>query len=100
MNHSTIGAWLCKKWCMPDEIVQCVEYHQNPSRGEEDYLRIISITHLANILVRKVFSGYGGDPLVLELEDGVLDRLRLSEKDVENGEVFLKEGKEQIESMV
>jgi len=99
-NHVTIGEWLTRKWKMPEEIIQCVKYHPNPKGAGEEHARLVSIVHLSNLATRKLFVGYGGDPLILEPEEGALEKAGLGGKGLEKAEAFLEEQRDGIEQMI
>ncbi len=100
VTHNTIGEWLCRKWKMPEEIAQCVRYHSSPDQADEEYFSRVLLVHLANNVARKVFVGFGGDKLTPIIENRILEKLKLTEKDVEKAEAFIERERENIEKTV
>ncbi len=100
VDHATIGEWLCHHWQMPEEIAQCIKYHPNPAQAKEEHRQFASIVHLANLIARKSFVGYGGDELTPDAENEVLDQAGLSKEDLEEAEGLMEQERENIEKTV
>lgn len=47
-NHALIGSWLAKKWALPSELVEAIEYHHHPEDSIHDPL-LSSLIHTANV---------------------------------------------------
>lgn len=99
VTHAEIGAWLFEKWNMSKGLVEAIRYHHNPALAG-DHQRLASIVHLADILVRAIRFGSGGDnkiPAISEtawqtlgLESGQFDRLlNDTGEEIEKAMVFL-----------
>lgn len=100
VTHETIGEWLCRKWKMPEEIVQCVKYHPNPREAKEEFFPLVSTVHVADRLTKKILLGYGGDEKTPEIENSILEELGFKETDMEEAEAFMEAEREGIEQMV
>ncbi|MBI5186799.1 MAG: HDOD domain-containing protein [Nitrospinae bacterium] len=100
VTHETIGEWLCRKWSMPEEIVQCVKYHSNPRKALEEFIPLVSTVHIADGLTKNILIGYGGDEKPHEFEDDILAALDLNARDIEEAEAFMEAEREGMEQMV
>ena len=49
MNHAEIGALIAKKWNFPDNIVEAIRYHHNPSSVSIKYQDLVESVYLANM---------------------------------------------------
>jgi putative nucleotidyltransferase with HDIG domain len=48
IDHGELGALLCKKWKLPEEICLSVEYHHAPDACREDFRLLAQLIHVAN----------------------------------------------------
>ncbi len=99
VTHNTIGEWLCKRWKMPDEIVQCVKYHAEPDKAKDEHFHIVSMVHIANIVTQRSFVGFGGDELKHEVSQTALARLGFSEEGLQQAIDYLEKEKDSILSV-
>lgn len=67
-THQEIGGFLAEKWNLPLSLQNAVKYHHNPSPAHEHFL-LTSIVHSADILVRAMDFGNGGDPYIPSISD-------------------------------
>ncbi len=68
ITHADIGASLFEMWNLSGGLVECTRFHHNPALANEN-MKHTSIIHLADILVRTLRTGSGGDnriPMVSE----------------------------------
>ena len=68
ITHADIGASLFEMWHLSGGLVECTRFHHNPALANEN-MKHASIIHLADILVRTLRTGSGGDnriPMVSE----------------------------------
>jgi len=84
-NHQDIGFLLAKKWSLPGTVASVLRYHNRvrTKTCPEDALPIVSIVHLADILVRALQIGSGGDPFVPGLNRECWDLLGLKKSQIE-----------------
>lgn len=79
-THADITFELCKKWNFPETQSKAVGYHHEPSQSDDDTLSYI--LHLADVIaVRAGFSIDREDDCEFPIDQGILDRLDLSETD-------------------
>ncbi len=83
-DHQEIGQFILKKWKFPDVLESIVRYHHEPSQAPEAYAMHTSIVHVANIICQMAGVGIGGDGLYHALDDAAVDKVGLSERDLEH----------------
>jgi putative nucleotidyltransferase with HDIG domain len=52
VTHAEIGSWLAEKWNFPEQLVESIAYHHNPSNSS-NFKEIVSIIHKADFLCQK-----------------------------------------------
>lgn len=67
-THQEIGGLLTEKWTLPVSLQNAVKYHHNPSPEHDHYL-ITAIVHSADILVRAMDFGNGGDNYIPSISE-------------------------------
>jgi len=81
-NHSQIGAKVAKKWNLPDELIEAIEYHHNPEKATVNY-KLTAIVHLADAITMMMGIGLGVDGLIYNLSKEALDSLGVDEHQLE-----------------
>ncbi len=56
ITHGEVGMEICRRWNLPDEIVEAVGYHHSPHQSERNF-EIAGIVSAANICAHLVTSG-------------------------------------------
>ncbi len=49
LTHSDVGSWLCKKWDLPDDIRNVIEYHHKPLLARNN-INEVKLIHLGDII--------------------------------------------------
>ncbi|NDY42198.1 HDOD domain-containing protein [Dissulfurirhabdus thermomarina] len=75
VGHGEIGGWLARQWNLPDRLVRPIEAHHHPETAGE-FRELAAIVHFADILVRAVGFGFGGDPWVPPLDHEAWERIK------------------------
>lgn len=75
--HTKTAGWLCDKWNLPSSIREPITLHHNPLRAGES-AEATYIVHVADILVRALGFGSGGDNRIPPLNREVIKNLGLS----------------------
>jgi putative nucleotidyltransferase with HDIG domain len=70
ITHEDIGAIITRRWNLPENLHQVVRFHHTPS-GATEYYSITGIVHTADILVRAMNIGNGGDDRIPLISDAV-----------------------------
>jgi putative nucleotidyltransferase with HDIG domain len=81
-EHAEIGARMAERWNLPPQLVTTIRYHHTPSLQPRQ-TPLTWLVHLADVLCMMLGIGLGGDGLRYELEDGTVEKLGLSDADVE-----------------
>ncbi|MCL2705266.1 MAG: HDOD domain-containing protein [Spirochaetaceae bacterium] len=81
MNHAEIGALIAEKWNFPENLVNSIRYHHNPSSAPEEYRELVYIVYLANMLCELEAGNVSFD----QFESAVLNHFGIASKDkIEN----------------
>ncbi|MFN8546200.1 MAG: HDOD domain-containing protein [Candidatus Binatia bacterium] len=77
VDHCDIAAWLVEKWRFPPCLAEPIVFHHTPTyaRRAADETAIV---HVANVLVRALNYGCGGDPRIPAIEPRAWQRLGLT----------------------
>lgn len=81
ITHSEIGAWLCRKWNIRNDITNIVEYHHTPlaaQDGQED----VNIIYLADVISTEYYEKLLGLHQDRVLNYKIMDALVVSEDDI------------------
>jgi len=73
-DHTTVGKWLCQGWNLPDKLADPIACHHQPDLSQSAK-RQTAITHVANVFVRAIGFGFGGDNLVPRIDQAAWDIL-------------------------
>lgn len=86
VNHTDFGMWLADEWNLPLSFAATIAYHHSPTQSQ-DYFVLACLVHVADVMVRALEIGYGGDELIpaidhqawvsLHLTPGLLDQIIL-----------------------
>jgi putative nucleotidyltransferase with HDIG domain len=76
LTHCEVGDILTRKWNLPPELQQSVLHHHNPSPSHNHYM-VTAIVHAADIFVRALDYGNGGDNKIPVMSENVWRNLGL-----------------------
>jgi HD-like signal output (HDOD) protein len=76
MTHQEIGGYITERWNLPKNLQNAVKYHHIPSTSRDHYLTT-AIVHCADIFVRALDFGNGGDMVIPLMADHVWKNLGL-----------------------
>lgn len=77
--HPSIGGYLTELWNLPQNLNYAVKFHHNPSM-EREHFEITAIVHAADIIVRALNLGNGGDFKIPSANADVWKYLNINEK--------------------
>ena len=80
-THADVGAWLFEKWNLSKGLVETTRCHHNPALAS-DNPKFAEIIHVADILVRAIRFGSGGDNKIPAISESAWNSLGL-----QNGEM-------------
>jgi HD-like signal output (HDOD) protein len=69
-THQEIGGFLTERWNLPANLQNAVKYHHNPSSVHEHY-QTTAIVHSADIFIRALDCGNGGDAKIPSFSEQV-----------------------------
>ncbi len=81
ITHSYAGALIARKWNLPNNLVEIIEYHNRPESSKTVPLHT-AIVHVADIITRARGFGFPGDNFVPPLNLKTWDTLNLSDSDI------------------
>jgi HD-like signal output (HDOD) protein len=93
VTHADVGAWLFEKWNLSKGLTDTVRCHHNPALAGENQ-RFAEIIHVADVLVRAVRFGNGGDQKIPAIQESAWRSLGLSEKELDQ---LLEQTSQEIE---
>ena len=83
LTHCDVGAWLFEKWNLSKGLVETTRCHHNPQLAG-DHQKFAEIIHMADILVRALRFGNGGDAKVPAVNDAAWRSLGLSAPELDD----------------
>lgn len=82
VTHADVGAWLFEKWNLSKGLTDTVRCHHNPALAGESQ-RFAEIIHVADVLVRALRFGNGGDQKIPAIQESAWRSLGLQESELE-----------------
>ncbi|HHX62109.1 MAG TPA: HDOD domain-containing protein, partial [Epulopiscium sp.] len=95
ITHSGVGAWLCERWNIPEDITGIVEFHHTPfaSKTLTDELKLI---YIADVISTEYYEKLLGLNLNYQISKRIMESMGLTDKDVE---IIAKKLPEEIEKV-
>ncbi|MGB5421289.1 MAG: HDOD domain-containing protein [Desulfobacterales bacterium] len=86
-DHAEIGYDICQQWQIPDTLAKAIRYHHRPNAASDDGLVSIvsmadTIAHMAAAMNMAGRIESGIDTVMYMVDDTVMERLALGEKDL------------------
>lgn len=81
-THQEIGGMLSESWNLPQSLQNAVKYHHMPSPSR-DHFSVTAVVHTADILVRALDYGNGGDDKIPAMTEQVWENLGLQHMPLE-----------------
>ncbi|SDG50041.1 HDOD domain-containing protein [Desulfosporosinus hippei] len=81
-NHATVGGFLARTWFLPEDLVSAISYHHTPE-NTPSYPELACVIHVANGLANLLGIGGGVDSLLNPIHQVALDKISLTESDLE-----------------
>jgi HD-like signal output (HDOD) protein len=95
-DHCEVGAWLAKKWNMPDDVIAAIRWHNEPEMVPENFAGITYLCHTAKYICTlnklgdygdnvPVFKGQVWKALGLTMDEigDIMEKIRERSKDSE-----------------
>ncbi|NOY52825.1 MAG: HDOD domain-containing protein [Deltaproteobacteria bacterium] len=77
LDHADAGAWLVETWGLPDIFVRAIQDHHFPGDTTDPLAKLLT---LADLTIRRMGIGNGGNPCEPVIEDDLLGDLDLTEE--------------------
>lgn len=74
ISHPEIGAKVCEKWNLPQELLDAVKFHHMPSEFDGDN-PLVPIVHIADAVCLVLGLGIGTDGLSYPFDEGALKKI-------------------------
>jgi HD-like signal output (HDOD) protein len=81
-DHGEIAGWLMERWRFPPVLAEPIVLHHAPGRARTARDET-AIVHVANVLVRAVGYGFGGDSCIGTIDPAAWARLHLGPSDLD-----------------
>ncbi|HTY37993.1 MAG TPA: HDOD domain-containing protein [Bacteroidota bacterium] len=81
VTHAEIGSWLAERWNLPDQLVEAVLLHTNPSKAEKNP-ELVAIIHCADVFAARINGGPVEFDKGIEFEPAALQKLQLDDPNV------------------
>ena len=78
INHSDLGALICKKWNFNESLIKTIELYRKPHKAEPALKNLIFIVHLADVMVEIENNNYRFEIA----DDEVLKFFKLNDKKI------------------
>ncbi|MGD9732232.1 MAG: HDOD domain-containing protein [Desulfamplus sp.] len=82
ITHCETGAILAEKWCFSDLLTDVIKYHHEPKKSNPQNRDVVSIVHIADLLMSRFHNGFEIDKIKSENFTQVLADVGLSESDL------------------
>lgn len=85
-THQETGEFITELWKLPSQLVITTSFHHSPlgKKGTTNAFALVSLVHVADIIVRSIGLGSGGDPFIPPLIEECWNLIGLSTNSVES----------------
>ena len=90
ITHADCGGELAIHWDLPGEVRTAITSHHQPGQSTQ-HRRLAAMVHISDIAVRTMGIGYGGDPLIPEMDPYDARLQRSVEEIVQNKDDFIQQ---------
>lgn len=98
-NHCEVGAWLGKRWNLPEPIIESIRWHYSPENSKAVYKDLVNIAHTAKFICVLEKLGDFGESLS-PFKQPILKELGLSVTDIPIVVDKIKEESKNSETMM
>lgn len=82
-DHAEIGAALAEHWNLPPEICESIRFHHRPSDSGPEWIALVYVVHLADIVSMLGGTGTGADTLMYSLDSRYESYIEISGRELE-----------------
>ncbi len=79
LSHAEVGGQLATEWKFSENVLNFILHHHYP-KASRRHQRLVCVVHMANAITRELKFGSGGDDLVPDAEESVLERFHLGDR--------------------
>lgn len=80
ISHAEIGAWLCRRWNIREDIVNIVEYHHTPFFATKHTQEVL-LMHIADVISSEYCAKLMGGNIYRRISDRIMNKLGITEED-------------------
>jgi putative nucleotidyltransferase with HDIG domain len=96
INHTEVGELMAKEWNFPEVLLNVIRFHHTPHLAKKEFINIVSIVHLGDILAMMGGAGTGSDSMSYDFDKEVYENLNINKIDLNSlifdiDEEYLKE---------
>ena len=95
-NHADVGGWLCEGWSFPPILVVPISFHHDVEKASEEYSRMTSIVHSADILSKQQETDNNEDNRMPNFHPAAQKQLQLKSENFDEIREHLKSETEKI----
>ncbi len=99
IDHAELGGMVAETWQFGGRLVEIIRNHHQPQHAPNAELES-SFVYMADTLCMMMGIGVGSDGLAYKFHRGVVDRLKFTEKDLQEVMAGFGEKMQQVESLV
>lgn len=98
-DHQAFGATLAVRWKFPPGLRHAIGYHHEPSSLQPEFQKITVTTYVADTLCSRGQYGYWLTAQTQEVDDWMLELLKVSPEDIESIQVGLPDAVDEAEGI-
>lgn len=82
-DHAQISGEMARNWNLPDVLVATIRHHHRPSQAPEEFRSLVYTVHLGDMIARMAGFGVGAEALSYPLDEGYVDYISMSRREME-----------------
>ncbi len=98
IDHAELGARVAEKWNFGPDMVHIIRHHHVPGRAREDLC--LAVVYLSDCICMMMGNGVGADGLAYRYDQDVVDRLNISDIDLQKIMAGFRERLRAVEELV
>ncbi len=79
LTHAEVGAWLCRRWGLPDDITSIVQYHHAPLFAKT-HAQEVRLMHVADVISTEYYEKLLGVSLSHSISAQIMSSLGITEE--------------------
>lgn len=82
ITHAEVGAWICRKWNIREDIINIVAFHHTPFVGQPTNTEL-KLIHLADVISNQYYEKLLGVNLNPNINKQIMDSLGITDKHIQ-----------------